>query len=246
MVRHQCRAKGCRRPFPGRRPDLDPDRAIGLICGRRYQLGICRTGRLPRFRQIHVALCPRKPRQGQVARRQAVARAGRAVPHRRDVSMLLQRHVRAGIRAEAVPRPGFQFHRAGRGDRHQPAVRLCRRVRRAVVDAMGAAEADRAHLSGKPAQEQPRHRAGLYRVGQRVQRQQLQSSPVACRFQDQAARRGDGADPRHRGARRHERDERHRQPRHRVCDRHRGRGAKCRRHRASGRARHDAARGRSR
>ena len=150
-----------------------------VLRGRRHQLGVCRAGRLPRLRQIHAALRARESRQGQAVRRQAGARAGRAVPHRRDVPVLLQCHVRARIRAEAVSRSRLQFHRAGRGNRHQPAVRLCRRIRRAVVDAMGAAEADRAHLSGKPAHEQPHHRAGLYRVGQRIQRQQLQSSTVA-------------------------------------------------------------------
>ena len=61
-------------------------------------------------------------------------------------------------------------------------VRLCRRLRRAVVDAVGAAEADRARLSRKSAHEQPRHRAGLYRVGQCVFRQQLQSAALAVRL----------------------------------------------------------------
>ena len=44
-----------------------------------------------------------------------------------------------------------RFQRAGarHRDRSQPAVRLYRRLRRAAVDAMGAAEADRAHLSAK-------------------------------------------------------------------------------------------------
>jgi hypothetical protein len=59
-------------------------------------------------------------------------------------------------------------------------------------------------------------------VGQCLQRQQLQSAALAVRVQDAAARRAGGANPRHRRARRHERDERHRQPRHRV--RHRDRG----------------------
>ena len=92
-----------------------------------------------------------------------------------------------------------------------------------LVHAVGAAEPDRAHLSGKPAHEQPGDRAGLYRVGQYLQRQRLQSAALARRLQDPAARGADRANPRHRGARRHERDERHRQPRHRVRHHDRGR-----------------------
>ena len=38
--------------------------AIGVLRGRRHQLGVCRAGRLPRLRQIHAALRARKPRQG--------------------------------------------------------------------------------------------------------------------------------------------------------------------------------------
>ncbi len=67
--------------------------------------------------------------------------------------------------------PGLQRAGARRRDRPQPAVRLCRRLRHAVADAVGAAEADRARLSRKPAHEQPHHRAGLYRLGQCVFRQ---------------------------------------------------------------------------
>ncbi len=46
---------------------------------------------------------------------------------------------------------GSRLQRAGarRRDRSQPAVRLCRRLRRAVADAVGAAEADRAALISK-------------------------------------------------------------------------------------------------
>ena len=44
------------------------------------------------------------------------------------------------------------------------------------------------HLSGKPAHEQPRHRARLHRVGQYFQRQPLQSAALARRLQKPAAR----------------------------------------------------------
>ena len=180
--------KVAERPFPAQRSHLDPDRAIHLLCRRRHQLDLRRARRLSRLRPIHAALRAREPREGQAVRRQAGAGAGRAVSHRRSVSVFLQPDLRAGIHAEAVSRSGFQRARARHGNRPEPAVRLCRRVRRAAVDAMGAAESDRAHLSGKPAHEQPRHRAGLHRVGQYLQRQRLQSAALARRLQKPAAR----------------------------------------------------------
>ncbi len=180
LARHQCRTQSRDRAVPAHRSDLDPHGAIGGLCRRRHQLDFRRARRLPRLRQIHAALRAGKSRQGQAAQRKAGARAGRAVPDRRNVSVLLQCHVRARIRVETLPRARLQCAGARRGNRSQPAVRLCRRLRRAVVDAMGAAEADRESLSRKPAHEQPRHRARLYRVGQRLFRQQLQSPTLAC------------------------------------------------------------------
>ncbi len=149
LARHQCRPQGRDRRIPAHRSGLDPHRAIDVLCRRRHQLDLRRTGRLSRLRQIHAALRAREPRQGQAAQREAGARAGRAVPDRRNVPVLLQCHVRTGIRAEAFL--GSRFQRAGarRRDRSQPAVRLCRRLRRAVADAVGAAEADRAALISK-------------------------------------------------------------------------------------------------
>ena len=60
-------------------------------------------------------------------------------------------------------------------------------------------------------------------------------------LQDPAARGADGANPRHCRARGHERDERHRQPRHRVRHHERGRGTQRRQHGAADRAGDDAA-----
>ena len=133
---------------------------------------------------------------------------------------------------------GLVFNAVGAGSRNrpQPAVCLYRRVRRPVADAMGAARTDRAHLSRKPAHEQPHHRAGLYRVGQHLQRQPLQPAALARRLQEPAAPSVDRPDPRHRRARRHERDERHRQSRHRLRHHHRGRREQCRRYRIADRA----------
>src|SRR5580704_13950368 len=64
-----------------------------------------RARRLSRLRAVHVALRAREPRQGQAVRRQAVARTGRAVSHRRSVPVLLQPDLRARIHLELRPPP---------------------------------------------------------------------------------------------------------------------------------------------
>jgi hypothetical protein len=111
----------------------------------------------------------------------------------------------------------------------------------AEIDAVGSAEADRACLSRKPAEEQPRHRARLYRLGQCFCRQQIQSSPVAIRLQVAAARGSHRPDTRHRGARGHERNEWYCQPRDRLRDHIGSRAAQCRQHGIAGRIGNDAA-----
>jgi hypothetical protein len=65
-----------RKVASGQRPALDPERAIDVVCGRRHQLDFRRACRLSRPWAIHAALCARKPRQGQVVRRQVGARTG--------------------------------------------------------------------------------------------------------------------------------------------------------------------------
>ena len=82
---------------------------------------------------------------------------------------------------------------------------------------------------------------GYTALGQCFRRQSLQSSALARGLQDPAARGPDRADPRHRRARRHERDERHRQPGDHLRHHHLGGDAQCRQYRAPGRARDHAA-----